>query len=118
VYLWDFGLSKAVASTSGVTATGAVMGTLVYMPPEQIGAKPVDGQADQYALACSPFELLAGTPPFRRDEPAAVMYAHLPEPPPRLTSRRPGLPPAADGVLSRALAKAPGDRYASCGAVR
>ncbi len=115
VYLSDFGVSKAVASTSGVTATGAVIGMLAYMSPEQIGAKPVDGRADQYALACSAFELLAGAPPFRRDEPAAVMYAHLSEPPPQLASRRPGLPPAADGVLSRALAKAPGDRYASCG---
>src|SRR5208282_1504014 len=61
------------------------------------------------------FELLTGAPPFRRDEPTAVMYAHLSESPPRLTSRRPGLPQAVDGVLSTALAKAPGDRYASCG---
>ena len=115
VYLSDFGVSKAVASTSGMTTAGAVMGTLDYMSPEQIAGKPVDGRADQYALACSAFELLAGAPPFRRDEPTAVMYAHLSEPPPQLTSRRPDLPPAVDGVLSRALAKAPGDRYASCG---
>jgi Protein kinase domain len=115
VYLSDFGLSKAVASTSGMTATGAVMGTLAYISPEQLTGKPVDGRADQYSLACSAFELLAGAPPFRRDEPAAVMYAHLSESPPQLTSRRPDLPPAVDGVLSRALAKAPGDRYASCG---
>ena len=115
VYLSDFGLSKAVASTSGMTRAGEVMGTLAYMSPEQITGKPVDGRADQYALACSAFELLAGAPPFCGDELAAVMYAHLSEPPPQLTSRRPGLPPAVDGVLSRALAKAPGDRYASCG---
>ena len=115
VYLSDFGLSKAVASTSGMTATGAVMGTLAYISPEQLTGKAVDGRADQYSLACSAFELLAGAPPFRRDEPAAVMYAHLSESPPQLTSRRPDLPPAVDDVLSRALAKAPGDRYASCG---
>jgi serine/threonine protein kinase len=115
VYLSDFGLSKAVASTSGMTRAGAVMGTLDYISPEQIAGKPVDGRADQYALACSAFELLTGDPPFRRDEPTAAMYAHLSESPPQLTSRRPGLPPAVDGVLSRALAKAPGDRYASCG---
>ena len=115
VYLSDFGLTKAVASTSGMTRAGTVMGTLDYMSPEQIAGRPVDGQADQYALACSAFELLAGAPPFRRDEPTAVMYAHMSEPPPPLASRRPGLPPAVDGVLSRALAKAPGDRYASCG---
>jgi serine/threonine-protein kinase len=115
VYLSDFGLSKPVAATSGVTAAGAVIGTLAYMSPEQVGSKPADGRADQYALACSAFELLAGTPPFRGDEPAALMYAHLSASPPPLTSRRPGLPPAVDGVLSRALAKAPEDRYASCG---
>ncbi len=115
VYLSDFGLTKAVASTSGMTRAGEVMGTLAYMSPEQIAGQPVDGRADQYALACSAFELLAGTPPFRGDELAAVMYAHLSEPPPQLTSRRPGFPPAVDGVLSRALAKAPGDRYESCG---
>ncbi len=115
VYLSDFGLSKAVASTSGMTRAGEVMGTLDYMAPEQIAGQPVDGRTDQYALACSAFELLTGAPPFRRDEPTAVMYAHLSESPPRLTSRRPGLPQAADGVLSTALAKAPGDRYASCG---
>ena len=115
VYLSDFGLSKAVASTSGMTRAGMVMGTLDYIPPEQIAGKPVDGRTDQYALACSAFELLAGSPPFRRDEPTAMIYAHLSESPPQLTSRRPGLPPAVDGILSRALAKAPGDRYASCG---
>ena len=115
VYLSDFGLSKAVASTSGITRAGTVLGTLDYMSPEQIAGKQVDGRADQYALACSAFELLAGAPPFRRDEPTAVMYAHLSEPPPPLASRRPGLPAAVDGVVARALAKTPGDRYASCG---
>ena len=115
VYLSDFGLSKAVASTSGMTRAGEVMGTLDYMAPEQFTGQPVDGRTDQYALACSAFELLTGAPPFRRDEPTAVMYAHLSESPPRLTSRRPGLPQAVNGVLSTALAKAPGDRYASCG---
>ena len=115
VYLSDFGLSKAAASTSGMTRAGEVMGTLDYMSPEQIGGQPADGRADQYALACSAFELLTGAPPFRRDEPTAVMYAHMSESPPRLTSRRPGLPQEVDGALSRALGKAPGDRYESCG---
>jgi serine/threonine protein kinase len=115
VYLSDFGLTKAVASKSGVTAAGVVMGTLDYISPEQIGGGPVDGRTDQYALACSAFELLAGSPPFCRDEPMAMMYAHLSESPPELTASRPGLPAAVDGVLFRALAKAPADRYASCG---
>ena len=115
VYLSDFGVSKVLASRSAMTTAGTIIGTLGYMSPEQIAGKPVDGLADQYALACSAFELLAGALPFQRDEPTAEMYAHLSESPPQLTSRRPGLPPAVDSVLSRALAKAPGDRYTSCG---
>ena len=113
VYLSDFGLSKAVASTSGMTRAGEVMGTLDYMAPEQITGQPVDGRTDQYALACSAFELLTGAPPFRRDEPTAVMYAHL-------SVHRGDVPlagPSSGGrrCPSTALAKAPGDRYASCG---
>lgn len=114
VYLSDFGLSKGVASSRGLTGTGQFLGTLDYIAPEQIEGKRVDGQADEYALACAAFELLTGVPPFRRDDAMAVMYAQLSEPPPLLTSRRPDLPPAADQVIARALAKAPGDRYASC----
>src|ERR1035437_3055971 len=93
---------------------GQFLGTLDYISPEQIEGKTVDGRADEYALACAAFELLTGMPPFRRDEAMAVMYAQLSEPPPLLTSRRPDLKPAADQVFARALAKAPGDRHASC----
>ena len=114
VYLSDFGLSKAALAVTGLTGTGQFLGTLDYVAPEQIEGKAVDGRADQYALACAAFELLTGTPPFLHQEAAAMMYAHLSEPPPLLTSRRPDLHPAADRVLSRALAKAPGDRYPSC----
>jgi len=114
VYLSDFGLSKGTLATSELTGAGQFMGTADYISPEQIEGKPVDGRADQYALACTAFELLAGAPPFRRDEVMAVMYAQLSEPPPLLTSRRPGLPPAADQVFARALAKVAEDRYASC----
>ena len=112
VYLSDFGLSKGAASS--LTGTGQFLGTLEYIPPEQIEGKPVDGRADEYALACAAFELLTGAPPFQRDEAMAVMYAQLSEPPPLLTSRRPDLPPSADEVFARALAKTPAYRYASC----
>jgi serine/threonine-protein kinase len=115
VYLSDFGLSKRTLSTSaGLTASGGFMGTLDYISPEQIAGRPVDGRADQYALACAAFEMLTGAPPFRSGEPTAVMYAQLSQPPPALTSRRPDLPRPADQALARALAKAPGDRYRSC----
>jgi hypothetical protein len=64
--------------------------------------------------ACAAFELLTGAPPFRKDDAMAVIYAQVSEPPPQLTSRQPGLPPQADQVFARALAKAPQDRYANC----
>jgi serine/threonine protein kinase len=114
VYLSDFGLSKGTVSSAGLTQAGQFLGTLEYISPEQIEGRPVDGQADEYALACAAFDLLTGAPPFRRDEPTSVMYAQLSEPPPPLTSRRPDLPSAVDDVMVKALAKAPGDRYASC----
>ncbi len=114
VYLSDFGLSKAALSSTGLTGTGTFLGTVDYIAPEQIQGKPVDGRADQYALACAAFELLTGQPPFRREEAAAVVYAQLSEPPPALTARRPDLSPDADGVVAKAMAKAPGDRYATC----
>jgi serine/threonine-protein kinase len=114
VYLSDFGLSKGTLATTGLTSTGTFLGTVDYISPEQIEGKPVDGRADQYALACAAFELLTGAPPFRRDELMAVMYAQLSQPAPTVTSRRPDLPSAVDAVFARALAKAPGDRWARC----
>jgi serine/threonine-protein kinase len=114
VYLSDFGLSKAALSSSGPTGLGQFLGTASYAAPEQIGGKPADGRADQYSLACAAFELLGGAPPFQREYAGAVIWAHMSERPPPLTSRRLEFPAAVDGVLARALAKAPEDRYASC----
>ena len=114
VYLSDFGLSKDAASPTGLTGTGTFLGTLEYIAPEQLEGQPVDGRADEYALACAAFELLTGAPPFRRDDATAMMHAQLSVPPPLLTSRRLDLPPAADQVFQRALAKASADRYPSC----
>jgi serine/threonine protein kinase len=113
VYLSDFGLSKGVSST-GPTMSGHFLGTPAYSAPEQIQGKPVDGRADQYSLACAAFELLCGEAPFPREHLTAVMWAHMSESAPLLTSRRPDLPPAVDSVLAKALAKAPGDRHAGC----
>jgi serine/threonine protein kinase len=115
VYLSDFGLTKGALSSADLTGSGHFMGTLNYCAPEQIQGRRVDARADEYGLACAAFALLSGVPPFARDEDMAVLYAQLSAPPPRLTSRRAGLPPAVDDVLLRALAKAPEDRYGSCG---
>jgi WD40 repeat protein len=114
VYLSDFGLSKGMQSAQ-LTGSGQFLGTPNYMSPEQIEGRTVDGRTDQYALACAAFELLTGNAPFAPSEGWATVFAHLNTPPPPLTSRRPDLSPAADQVFSRALAKNPQDRYASCG---
>jgi Protein kinase domain len=114
VYLSDFGLSKGAETSTALTGAGQFLGTLDYISPEQIRGGPTDGRADQYALACAAFELLTGGPPFRREDPMALMHAQMSDPPPKLSSRRPDLPPAADEVLARALAKVPQDRYPSC----
>jgi serine/threonine-protein kinase len=115
VYLADFGLSKKVASTAALTGTGQVMGTPDYMAPEQITGKLVDARADQYSLACVAVALLTGRPPYVRDDPMAVMWAHVTDPPPSVASARHGIPARADHVITRALAKSPDERYSSCG---
>ncbi len=114
VYLSDFGVSKGAVSSVSLTGTGQFLGTPDYSAPEQVQGLAVDGRADQYALACVAFQLLAGSVPFERDQGMAVLLAHLSEPPPPLSSRRPGLPGAADQVLARAMAKVPESRYGSC----
>ncbi len=116
VYLSDFGLARGILSVGRLTRAGQFLGTPDYAAPEQISGQVLDGRADQYALACVAYELLSGSVVFRREEPMAVLYAHLAAPPPRLTTARPDLPETVDQVLARALAKAPDDRYDSCGA--
>jgi serine/threonine-protein kinase len=113
-YLSDFGLAKGAAASAGLTGTGQFLGTLDYAAPEQISGQPPRPQTDQYALACVAFTALTGSLPFARDESMAVLWAHVYDPPPSVTSYRRDLPGAVDGVLARALAKAPGERYASC----
>ncbi|HTZ27367.1 MAG TPA: serine/threonine-protein kinase [Streptosporangiaceae bacterium] len=114
VYLSDFGLSKGALSAD-LTGSDRIMGTLNYCAPEQIQGRRVDARTDEYALACAAFELLSGGPPFSHDDSTAVLYAQVTEPPPRLTSRRPDLPPTIDDVLLRAMAKHREERFASCG---
>ena len=114
VYLSDFGVSKGAVSSVSLTGTGHFLGTPDYSAPEQVQGRAVDGRVDQYALACVAFQLLAGSVPFERDQGMAVLLAHLSEPPPPLSSRRAGLPAAADQVLARAMAKVPEKRYGSC----
>ena len=116
VYLTDFGLARHVEATSGVTATGAFVGTLDYVAPEQIRGERVDARADVYALGCVLFEVLTGNPPFAtRGDKIAKMYAHLQEEPPRLLVLEPELPAALEPVAARALSKDPDERFPSAG---
>jgi serine/threonine-protein kinase len=114
VYLSDFGVSKGAISSVSLTGTGHFVGTPDYSAPEQIQGRAVDGRTDQYALACVAYQLLTGATPFGRDQGMAVLLAHLSEPPPPLSSRRPDLPGEAAEVLARGMAKVPEKRYGSC----
>jgi serine/threonine-protein kinase len=117
VYLTDFGLTRRAASTSGLTRTGQFVGTIDYVAPEQIEGRPVDGAADVYSLGCVLYQCLTGRVPFDRDNEAAVMYAHLSDPPPPIAASRPDLPEALDGVITKALAKDPKERFSTCAAL-
>lgn len=114
VYLTDFGLTKKSLSLTGFTTVGQFVGTLDYVAPEQISGRPVDGRCDVYSLACVVYEMLAGGPPFQRDDDMALLWAHQYDQPPPLAERRSGAPPGFDAVLAKALAKRPDDRYGSC----
>ena len=114
VYVSDFGLTKATGSGPSLTATGQFVGTIDYASPEQIQGVKVDGRGDQYSLACVLQECLTGEPPFVRDSQLALLFAHVTDPPPPASERRPELPAALDAVLGKGLAKDPADRYESC----
>jgi serine/threonine protein kinase len=114
-YLTDFGIARAMLSAGTLTVAGQFLGTPDYAAPEQINGQPVDGRADQYALACVAYEMLTGTVPFPRDSAWSVLYAHLNEPPPLVHRIRAELPRAVHDVLAVALAKSPDYRYPTCG---
>src|SRR5680860_1085231 len=114
VYLADFGLTKHAKSRSGITGTGQFVGTVDYMAPEQIEGKQVDGRVDVYALGCIAYECLTGRVPFTRDTDAAVIWAHLKEDPPKVSSVAGNVPPEVDEVIGKAMAKSVDDRYDSC----
>ena len=114
-YLTDFGLSKNPDQDSiALTKQGQFVGTTAYTPPEEILAQERDHRIDVYSLGCVLFEALVGEPPFVRDQELDVMYAHIGDPRPRVSDRRPGLPPELDTVIAKAMAISPDDRYSSC----
>jgi serine/threonine-protein kinase len=108
--LGDFG--SAHLADFGQTQTGGFLGTVAYMSPEQITGAPIRFSADLYALGATLTEALTGQPPFLGPD---LVGQHLGEAPPPPSVRRPGLSPAHDRVLLRALAKSPAERFASAG---
>ena len=114
-YLTDFGLTKRLSSTSGITATGFVVGTLDYIAPEQVEGATIDARTDVYALACVLFHTLSGRVPFERENDMAKMYAHAKVEAPPLLEVVPALPRALDEVVRRGMAKDPAERFASAG---
>ncbi|TAM66726.1 serine/threonine-protein kinase [Mycobacterium sp.] len=113
ILLADFGVARHLGDISGITETNVAVGTVAYAAPEQLAGSPIDGRADQYALAATAFHLLTGAPPFRHSNPIAVISQHLHEEPPRLSDFRPDLA-ELDDVFSKALAKRPEDRFGRC----
>lgn len=113
VYLIDFGIAHGAGSTA-LTASGLAVGTWAYMAPERFTGN-TDARADIYSLGCVLFECLAGIRPFGDTDPARQMHDHLTTTPPSVRALVPGLPDRLDAVITRALAKEPGDRFASAG---
>ncbi|MCL4237983.1 MAG: serine/threonine protein kinase, partial [Anaerolineae bacterium] len=112
-FLVDFGIAKLLEHTSVLTVTGAVLGTPLYMAPEQWRAEQPVPATDQYALGVTVYQLLTGQVPFQAPTPYGLMHKHLHEAPTPPHVLRPHLPQALAASLERALAKSPGERFPS-----
>lgn len=113
-YLVDFGIASATTDEK-LTQLGTAVGTWKYMAPERFSDAEVTYRADIYALACVLFECLTGAPPYRADSAGMLVSAHMMDPIPAPSQRRPDIPKAFDAVIARGMAKRPEDRYASAG---
>jgi serine/threonine-protein kinase len=121
----DFGIARAIDAAAGqavtrtaLTATGVVIGTPLYMSPEQVVGDPVDGRTDVYALGCVLFEMLAGAPPYTGTTAQAILARHTVDPVPSVRKSRAEVPSTLERTLAKALAKAPDDRFASAAQFR
>ena len=117
VKIIDFGLAR-IANLEGMTATGMLLGTPEYMAPEQIKGGRLDARTDLYALGALTYHALTGRPPFTGDTPIAVSLAQATEAPIPPSQLRPGLSPAWDEFVLRALAKQADDRFSDAHAMR
>lgn len=111
VMLADFGISKAMQSSTQYTQTGQVIGTPFYMSPEQAKGQDVDGRSDQYSLAVVGFQMITGRLPFQDQAVHTIIYKHIFEEPPSIRELRPDCPAYVAAALHKALAKEPDGRF-------
>jgi len=116
-YLSDFGIARLAESTMSYTGS-SVIGTPAYMSPEQVqGSSEIDGRSDVYSFGCVVYEMLAGQVPYQATTTTQQLMKHVLEPVPRITGVKPDVPPAVEAVVMRAMAKLPGARYPTAGAL-
>jgi serine/threonine-protein kinase len=111
VKITDFGIARLIDVNR--TRTGIVLGTPSYMAPEQLEGENVNGHTDLFALGVTLYQLLTGRLPFRGASMTKLMFVIANEPHLPVTALRPGLPDALNGILDRALAKQPSERFAT-----
>ncbi|KAA3654573.1 MAG: hypothetical protein DWQ04_34270, partial [Chloroflexi bacterium] len=111
--LMDFGIAKIVGGGQVQTATGATIGTAAYMAPEQVQGENVDQRADIYSLGVMLFEMASGRPPYEGKSALTVMMKHVQEPIPDIRVLNNNIPDILVGILEKALAKDPADRFSS-----
>jgi serine/threonine protein kinase/uncharacterized protein YjdB len=110
VVVMDFGIAR-VATAEALTVTGGVVGTPVYMSPEQCAGHGITGAADQYSLGVMAYEMLSGRPPFHSTTMVRLLYDHCHTPPPHLSEFRRDCPEELVSAVMRMLAKDPADRW-------
>jgi eukaryotic-like serine/threonine-protein kinase len=119
VKVMDFGIARAMSDAqSTMTQTAQVIGTAQYLSPEQARGERVDSRSDLYSTGCLLYELLTGRPPFTGDSPVAIAYQHVRENPVPPSRVDPDVPPWADAIVLKAMAKSPADRYQTAGDMR
>ena len=117
VKLMDFGIARS--STDGsLTTTGTTLGSLNYMPPEQVRGEAADARSDIYSFGVSLYELLTGKLPFQGDSQYSLMTAHLNQTPPEPITLRGDLPAGLNEIIMMAIAKDPANRFQTADAFR